>query len=106
MNLKKNLRGLIVALVGLFTLAACSSGAGASAPAASPSESSSGQWSYTDDTGNYGVGDFAVGPGSVRHEPIADPGDPCIALIVVERPVVLTGPWGRWLNPLIRRGWI
>ena len=51
MNLKKNLRGLIVALVGLFTLAACSSGAGASAPAASPSESSSGQWSYTDDTG-------------------------------------------------------
>lgn len=64
------------------------------------------QGGYTDATGNYGVGDFAVGPGPERHEPIADPGDPCIALIVVERPVVLTGPWGRWLNPLISRGWI
>lgn len=64
------------------------------------------QGGYTDATGNYGVGDFAVGPGPERHEPIADPGEPCIALIVVERPVVLTGPWGRWLNPLISRGWI
>ncbi|MGQ3301920.1 ChrR family anti-sigma-E factor [Reyranella sp.] len=64
------------------------------------------QGGYTDDTGNYGVGDFAVGPGDHRHEPIADPGDPCIALIVVENPIVLTGPWGRWLNPLVSRGWI
>lgn len=64
------------------------------------------QGGYTDDTGNYGVGDFAVGPGSVRHEPIADPGEPCIAMIVVEKPIVLTGPWGRWLNPLVSRGWI
>lgn len=58
---------------------------------------------YTDSTGNYGVGDFAVGPGPEQHEPIADPGEPCIALIVVEKPVVLTGPFGRWLNPLVRR---
>jgi putative transcriptional regulator len=64
------------------------------------------QGGYTDATGNYVVGDFAVGPGEEQHEPVADPGDPCIALIVVERPVVLTGPWGRWLNPLISRGWI
>lgn len=64
------------------------------------------QGGYTDETGNYGVGDFAVGPGVQRHEPIADPGEPCIALIVVENPIVLTGPWGRWLNPLVRRGWI
>jgi len=64
------------------------------------------QGGYTDETGNYGVGDFAVGPGSVRHEPIADPGEPCIAMIVVEQPIVLTGPWGRWLNPLVSRGWI
>jgi putative transcriptional regulator len=61
------------------------------------------QGGYTDSTGNYGVGDFAVGPGPEQHEPIADPGDPCIALIVVEKPVVLTGPFGRWLNPLVRR---
>lgn len=64
------------------------------------------QGGYTDATGNYGVGDFAVGPGAQRHEPIADPGEPCIALIVVENPIVLTGPWGRWLNPLVSRGWI
>ncbi|WP_422015071.1 ChrR family anti-sigma-E factor [Reyranella sp.] len=64
------------------------------------------QGGYTDETGNYGVGDFAVGPGGQRHEPIADPGEPCIALIVVENPIVLTGPWGRWLNPLVSRGWI
>lgn len=62
------------------------------------------QGGYTDATGNYSVGDFAVGPGAERHEPIADPGEPCIALIVVEKPIVLTGPWGRLLNPLVRRG--
>ncbi len=64
------------------------------------------QGGYTDETGNYGVGDFAVGPGEHRHEPIADPGEPCIALIVVEKPIVLTGPWGRFFNPLVKRGLI
>jgi putative transcriptional regulator len=64
------------------------------------------QGGYTDDTGNYGVGDFAVGPGPQAHEPIADPGEPCIALIVVEKPIVLTGRWGRLFNPLLRRGWM
>jgi putative transcriptional regulator len=61
---------------------------------------------YTDVTGNYVAGDFAVGPGAQEHEPIADPGEPCIALIVVEKPIVLTGPWGRFLNPLLRWGWM
>jgi len=61
------------------------------------------QGGYTDATGNYVVGDFAVGPGPEQHEPIADPGPPCIALIVIEKPIVLTGPIGRWLNPLVRR---
>jgi putative transcriptional regulator len=64
------------------------------------------QGGYTDVTGSYGVGDLAVGPGDARHEPVADPGEPCIALIVVEQPIVLTGPWGRWLNPLVKRGLI
>jgi putative transcriptional regulator len=64
------------------------------------------QGGYTDATGNYAVGDFAVGPGPEQHEPIADPGPPCIALIVLEQPIVLTGPLGRWLNPLVRRGLI
>jgi putative transcriptional regulator len=64
------------------------------------------QGGYTDNTGNYGVGDFAVGPGPQQHEPIADPGPPCIALIVVEKPIVLTGVWGRLLNPFLRWGWM
>ncbi len=62
------------------------------------------QGGYTDVTGSYGVGDFAVGAG--EHEPIADPGEPCIALTVVEKPIVLTGRWARWLNPVLRRGWM
>jgi putative transcriptional regulator len=64
------------------------------------------QGGYTDSTGNYGVGDFAVGPGTQEHEPIADRGEPCIALVVLEKPIVLTGFWGRWFNPLLRQGWI
>jgi putative transcriptional regulator len=66
------------------------------------------QGGFTDNTGNYGVGDFAMGPGSQDHEPIADAGDsvPCIAMIVLEQPLVLTGPWGRWFNPLVKRGWL
>ena len=64
------------------------------------------QGGYTDITGRYGVGDFAVGPGAQQHKPIADPGEPCIALTVVEQPIVLTGRWARWLNPVLRRGWM
>jgi putative transcriptional regulator len=64
------------------------------------------QGGYTDNTGNYAVGDFAVGPGPQEHEPVADPGDPCIALIVLEQPIVLTSFWGRLFNPLLRRGWM
>jgi putative transcriptional regulator len=64
------------------------------------------QGGYTDNTGNYGVGDFAVGPGTADHEPIADPGEPCIALIALERPIVLSGSWSWLFNPLVRRGWI
>ena len=64
------------------------------------------QGGYTDSTGNYAVGDFAVGPGPQEHQPVADPGDPCIALTVVEKPIVLTGAWGRLFNPLLRRGWM
>jgi putative transcriptional regulator len=61
------------------------------------------QGGYTDATGNYGPGDFAVGPEG-EHKPVADAGEPCIALIVLENPIVLTGPAGRFLNPLVRRG--
>ena len=61
------------------------------------------QGGFTDATGSYAEGDFAMGPEGL-HEPIADAGEPCIALIVLENPIVLTGPIGRFLNPLVRRG--
>ena len=61
------------------------------------------QGGFTDSTGSYEAGDFAMGPDGL-HEPIADAGEPCIALIVLENPIVLTGPIGRFLNPLVRRG--
>lgn len=64
------------------------------------------QGGYTDNTGNYGIGDFAVGPGPAEHQPVADPGESCIALIVTEKPIVLTSAWGRLLNPLMRWGWL
>jgi putative transcriptional regulator len=64
------------------------------------------QGGYTDCTGHYVVGDFAVGPGQFNHKPIADAGDPCIALTVLEKPVVLSGSLGRLLNPLVQRGWL
>ncbi|MBM3645075.1 MAG: hypothetical protein FJX02_12135 [Alphaproteobacteria bacterium] len=60
------------------------------------------QGGFTDASGSYGVGDFCVA-GDGEHRPIADPGEPCIALIVLERPIVLTGPVGRLLNPLVGR---
>lgn len=66
------------------------------------------QGGFTDNTGSYGVGDFAMGPGEADHEPIADRDDgvPCIAMIVLENPIVLTNRWAWLLNPLLRRGWL
>jgi len=63
------------------------------------------QGGFTDSTGSYAEGDFCMGPEGL-HQPIADAGEPCIALIVLENPIVLTGPIGRFLNPLVRRGWL
>ncbi|MDB5739150.1 MAG: chrR [Alphaproteobacteria bacterium] len=37
---------------------------------------------FTDVTGNYGPGDLQVADGSLRHSPIADPGEDCINLAV------------------------
>jgi putative transcriptional regulator len=63
------------------------------------------QGGFTDSTGSYAAGDFCMGPAGI-HQPVADAGVPCIALIVLENPIVLTGSLGRFLNPLIRRGWL
>jgi len=62
------------------------------------------QGGFTDNTGSYAAGDFAIGPGPQAHEPIADPGEPCIALIVGEKRVVFTGMMGRLINLLVLFG--
>jgi putative transcriptional regulator len=63
--------------------------------------------SYSDAFGTYRVGDFAVGPGAEDHEPVGGAeGGACVALIVVEKPIVLSGTWGRLLNPFVKRGWL
>ena len=40
------------------------------------------QGGYTDVTGSYGPGDLQVMDGSIRHNPVADPGEDCINLAV------------------------
>jgi putative transcriptional regulator len=37
---------------------------------------------YTDVTGNYGPGDFQIADDGLIHNPVADPGEPCINLAV------------------------
>jgi putative transcriptional regulator len=57
---------------------------------------------FTDETGHFARGDFAYADDHLTHRPVADPGDDCIALAVVEAPVVPTGVVGRLLRPLMR----
>ena len=63
------------------------------------------QGGFTDSSDSNIVDDFCVGLDGV-HESIADAGEPCIGLVVLDDPVVLTGRIGRFLNPLVRRGWL
>ena len=57
---------------------------------------------YTDDTGHFARGDFTHADGGLTHRPVADPGEDCIALAVLDAPVVPTGLVGRLLRPLMR----
>ncbi len=42
---------------------------------------------FTDETGSYGPGDLQVATMDTRHNPIADPGEPCINLAVTTAPL-------------------
>lgn len=42
---------------------------------------------FTDETGAYGPGDLQVATADTRHNPIADPGEPCINLAVTTAPL-------------------
>ena len=56
---------------------------------------------FTDRGAHYGPGDVCLAAGP-EHAPLADAGEDCICLAVVDGPIVLTGPIGRLLNPWMR----
>ena len=57
---------------------------------------------FSDEQGHFLRGDLAEADPSVKHQPIADPGEDCICLAVTDAPLRLTGPVGRLLNPFLR----
>jgi putative transcriptional regulator len=57
---------------------------------------------FTDHNGHYVRGDVSITDPSVDHQPVADRDGDCICLAVVGAPLQLTGPIGRFLNPLVR----
>lgn len=58
---------------------------------------------YTDSTGRYARGDIGVATPELDHTPVAEMGDECLCLIVVEGGLKFTGPFSRLLNPLMPR---
>lgn len=57
---------------------------------------------YSDGVGHYVAGDLAYADDSVDHRPIADDDGDCIGFAITDAPLVLTGPLGRFFNPLMR----
>lgn len=58
---------------------------------------------FSDELGHYVRGDVSVADASVNHRPIADEGEDCICLAVLDAPIRLTGPIGRFIEPFISR---
>lgn len=58
--------------------------------------------SFHDETGQYRAGSFQICDGSVRHRPIADKGEDCLCLTVLDAPMHFTGLMGRFINPKVR----
>jgi putative transcriptional regulator len=57
---------------------------------------------YSDHTGHYVRGDFAVADPSIEHRPVADPGEDCLCLAVTDAPLRLTGFGGRVVSMFLR----
>lgn len=58
---------------------------------------------FADGRERFGPGDLCVADPSVEHKPVADADRACICLVVTEAPIVLTGLFGRLLNPFLKR---
>jgi putative transcriptional regulator len=57
---------------------------------------------FTDSSGAFRRGDCALLDAQVDHRPVAMADRACLCLAVTDAPLKLTGPIGRWLNPLFR----
>eukprot|EP01026_Neomeris_dumetosa_P021365 TRINITY_DN186_c2_g1_i1.p1 TRINITY_DN186_c2_g1~~TRINITY_DN186_c2_g1_i1.p1 ORF type:complete len:492 (-),score=38.57 TRINITY_DN186_c2_g1_i1:9-1484(-) len=57
---------------------------------------------YSDGDMKFGRGDFQLADSSVEHKPIADPGEPCVCLVVLSAPMRLTGRLGRLVDPFVK----
>ncbi|MEM8799963.1 MAG: ChrR family anti-sigma-E factor [Pseudomonadota bacterium] len=58
--------------------------------------------SYCDAENCFRRGDIEIADGDTDHAPLADAVTGCLCLIVMDAPLKLTGPIGRWLNPFIK----
>lgn len=59
------------------------------------------QGSFSDQDDNYGVGDFIVRTPGERHRPVASQDEDCLCLTTLDRPIVMTNPFFRLLQPLL-----
>ena len=57
---------------------------------------------FTDESGHHTRGSLTVCDGSVEHSPVADAGEDCLCLTVLDAPIRMTGPVGRFVNPFLR----
>ncbi|MEQ8604884.1 MAG: ChrR family anti-sigma-E factor [Marivibrio sp.] len=60
------------------------------------------QGGFSDQCGHFGRGDVESADSSVDHRPVADPGEACICLAVLDGPMRLTSVIGRALNHFIK----
>lgn len=58
--------------------------------------------SYTDGDARFAKGDVSVADSAKDHAPVADSDGPCLCLTVRNGAAKLTGPIGRFLNPVLR----
>lgn len=57
---------------------------------------------FSDAAGYYGRGDVCHANAEIAHAPVAEPGEPCVCLVVADGAVKLTGLVGRMLNPFLK----
>lgn len=56
---------------------------------------------YSDGRDHFERGDFQLADPSIEHQPVADPGEDCLCLVVLEAPIRLTGRLGRLIDPFV-----